>query len=144
MYGAPSGTAPRVCVGILANAHATGATSHTPVRLVGQVRGGRAQAAGRLQRGLKAYRGVPPVEHDRGVRQRLALQPPQPGIASHNTVAGVSAVTPAAASAFLNASDAIAGLLRAKTKRDWFPAASMTLPAISSKCRSSRRCRLRT
>jgi len=50
-------------------------------RLVGQVRVGRAQAAGRLQRVLKAYRGMPPVEHDRGVRQRLALQPPQPGIA---------------------------------------------------------------
>jgi len=30
---------------------------------------------------LKAYSGVPPVQHDRGARQRLTLQPPQPGIA---------------------------------------------------------------
>src|SRR5271165_6183034 len=45
-------------------------------RLVGQVRAGCvcAKAAGRLQR-------VPPVQHDRGLRQRLALQPPQPGVA---------------------------------------------------------------
>ena len=42
---------------------------------------GRAKAAGGLQRVLEAHRGMPPVEHDRGVRQRLALQPPQPGIA---------------------------------------------------------------
>jgi hypothetical protein len=38
-----------------------------------------------------------------------------------NTVAGVSAVTSAIASAFVNAPDAIAGLLRAKAKRDWLP-----------------------
>ena len=38
---------------------------------------------------------------------------------SHNTVAGVSAVTPSIASARLNASDAIVGLFRAKAKRDW-------------------------
>jgi hypothetical protein len=44
-----------------------------------------------------------------------------PGSPSHNTVAGVSAVTPATASACLNAPDAIAGLLRAKAKRDWLP-----------------------
>ena len=52
-------------------------------RLVGEARVGRAraEAAGRLQRVLEAHRGVPPVEHDRGVRQHLALQPPQPGIA---------------------------------------------------------------
>jgi glyoxylase-like metal-dependent hydrolase (beta-lactamase superfamily II) len=30
---------------------------------------------------LEAHRGMPPVEHDDGLRQRLALQPPQPGIA---------------------------------------------------------------
>ena len=35
-----------------------------------------AEAAGRLQRVLEAYSGVPPVQHDRGTRQRLALQPP--------------------------------------------------------------------
>src|SRR3954469_9790539 len=29
---------------------------------------------------LEAYSGVPPIQHDRGTRQRLALQPPQPGI----------------------------------------------------------------
>src|ERR1019366_3010608 len=34
--------------------------------LVGQVRVGRAKAAGRLQRVLKANRGMPPVKHDRG------------------------------------------------------------------------------
>jgi hypothetical protein len=42
-----------------------------------------------------------------------------PASPSHRTVAGVSACTPAAASACLNASDAIVGLLRAKAKRDW-------------------------
>src|SRR5271165_4919270 len=41
----------------------------------------RAKTAGRLQRVLETHRGMPPVEHDRGVRQRLALQPPQTGIA---------------------------------------------------------------
>jgi hypothetical protein len=68
----------------------------------------------------------------------------RPASPSLSTVAGVSAVTPAAASAWLNASDAIAGELRAKAKRDGFPSASMILPAITSKCRSSWRCRLRT
>jgi hypothetical protein len=38
---------------------------------------------------------------------------------SHNTVAGVCAFTPTIASAWLNAPDTIAGLLRAKAKRDW-------------------------
>ena len=40
---------------------------------------------------------------------------------SLSTVAGVSAVTPATASACSNAPDAIVGLLRAKAKRDWLP-----------------------
>jgi hypothetical protein len=39
------------------------------------------EAAGRLQRVLEADRGVPPVQRERGTRQHLALQPPQPGIA---------------------------------------------------------------
>jgi hypothetical protein len=58
-------------------------TLHSANRFVGQVRvgGARAKAASRLQNVLEAHRGVPPVEHDRGPRQRLALQPPQPGIA---------------------------------------------------------------
>ena len=50
-------------------------------RLGGQVCIGRANAASGLQRVFEAHRGVPPVQHDRGVRQRLALQPPQTGIA---------------------------------------------------------------
>src|SRR4051795_2737358 len=50
---------------------------------------------------------------------------------SHSTVAGVSARTPAAASACLNASDAVAGPLRAKAKRCWAPRASITLPATT-------------
>ena len=56
---------------------------HFANRLVGQVHVGRARAkaAGRLQRVLEAHRGVPPVEHDRALRQRLVLQPPQPSIA---------------------------------------------------------------
>jgi putative transposase len=29
-----------------------------------------------VQRVLEAHRGMPPIEHHRGVRQRLALQPP--------------------------------------------------------------------
>ena len=38
----------------------------------------------------------PPVEHDRGVRQRLALQPATARhLPSLSTIAGVSAVTPA-------------------------------------------------
>src|SRR3954454_6759370 len=66
-----------------------------------------------------------------------------PASPSHSTVAGVSAPTPAATSACLNASDAVAGPLRAKAKRCWAPRASMTLPATTSKWRSGR-CRLRT
>jgi hypothetical protein len=52
-------------------------------RLIGDVRvgGARAEAAGRLQCVFEAYRGMSPVEHHRGMGQRLALQPPQPGIA---------------------------------------------------------------
>jgi hypothetical protein len=64
---------------------------------------------------------TPTIQHDGGIWQCLALRPPQPGIAMHNTIAGVSAVTPATASACLNALDAISGLLRAKAKRDWLP-----------------------
>ena len=59
-----------------------------------------------------------------------------PASPSHSTVAGVSALTPAAASACLNASDAVAGPLRAKAKRCWAPRASITLPATTSKWRS--------
>ena len=79
------------------------------------------QASSGLQCVFEAHRGVPPIQHDRGIRQRLVLQPPQSGIAVAKTVAGVSAVTPAIASACLNAPDAIAGLLRAKAKLDWLP-----------------------
>jgi hypothetical protein len=50
-------------------------------RFGGQMCVDRAKAAGGLQRMLEAYRGMPPVEHDRGIRQCLTLQPPQPGIA---------------------------------------------------------------
>ena len=50
-------------------------------RLGGQVCVGRAKTASSLQRVFEANRGVPPVQHDCGVRQRLALQPPQPGVA---------------------------------------------------------------
>src|SRR3954467_10553365 len=66
-----------------------------------------------------------------------------PASPSHSTVAGVSAPTPALASACLNASDAAAGPLRAKAKRCWAPWASITLPATTSKWRSSCRWRLR-
>jgi hypothetical protein len=113
-------------------------------RLVGQVRVGRAQAAAACsacsKRTAACHQSSTIVAF--GSASRCSRH--NPASPSHNTVAGVSAVTPAAASAFLNASDAIAGLLRAKAKRDWFPSASMTLPAITTKCRSSRRCRLRT
>ena len=83
MYAAPSGIAPRVCAGILANARAKAPlrTLQSANRLGGQVCVGRAKAASGLQRVFEAHRGVPPVQHDGGVRQRLALQPPQPGIA---------------------------------------------------------------
>ena len=90
-------------------------------RLGGQVCVSHAKAASGLQCVFEAHRGEPPIQHDCGIRQRLALQPPQPASPSHNTVAGVSAVTPAIASARLNAPDATAGLLRAKAKRDWLP-----------------------
>jgi hypothetical protein len=43
-------------------------------RLVGKMCVG--QAAGCLQRRLEAHGDVPPVQHQRGRRQRLALQPP--------------------------------------------------------------------
>ena len=49
-------------------------------RFGGQVCVGRTKTACGPQRVFEAYRGMPPVEHDRGIRQCLALQPPQPGI----------------------------------------------------------------
>ncbi len=50
---------------------------------VGEARLGRAraEAAGGLQGVLEAHRGVPPIQHRRGVRQDLALQLPEAGIA---------------------------------------------------------------
>jgi hypothetical protein len=57
---------------------------HAPIHepLIGEVGVGcaRAEAASRLHSVLEARGGVPPVEHDGGLRQRLALQAPQPGI----------------------------------------------------------------
>jgi hypothetical protein len=50
-------------------------------RLGDQVYFGRAKAASDLQCVFEAHRRVLSVEHDRGSRQCLALQPPQPGIA---------------------------------------------------------------
>ena len=50
-------------------------------RLGSQVCVGRAKAASGLQRVFEAHRGVPPIQHDCGVWQRIALQPPQPGVA---------------------------------------------------------------
>src|SRR4051812_38043071 len=102
-------------------------------RVVGEGRVSRAKAAGRLPRVLKADSGVPPVQHDRGARQRLALQPPQPGIAVAQHRRCMSAPTLAAASACLNASTEAARPLRAKAKRCWAPRASMILPATTSK-----------
>jgi hypothetical protein len=55
--------------------------AHRSFSQEGRVGRGPAEAAGGLQRVLEAHRGVPPVEHDCGARQHLALQPPQPGIA---------------------------------------------------------------
>ena len=111
-----------------------GATSHVPVREPPRRRGAcrpRAQAAGRLQRVLKACAACHQSSTIVAFGSASRCSRHSPASPSHNTVAGVSAVTPAAASAaFLNASDAIAGLLRAKAKRDWFPSASMTLPRL--------------
>ena len=75
MYVAPSGRAPRACTGIPANAHAKGATSHVQSadHLGGQR---RAKAASGLQGVFEAHRGVPPVQHNCGFWQRLALQAP--------------------------------------------------------------------
>src|SRR3978361_726278 len=41
----------------------------------------RAKTASGLQRVFETYRNMPPIEHNCSVQQRLALQPPQPGIA---------------------------------------------------------------
>ena len=51
-------------------------------RLISKICVGRtgAEAARRLQRVLKTNGDMPPVQRDRGRRQRLALQPPQPCI----------------------------------------------------------------
>src|SRR3954452_2410815 len=92
--------------------------------------GDRRLAAG----GIKEY---PDGRREAGAVEAQGDEP------SHSTVAGVSAPTPALASACLNASDAVAWPLRAKAKRCWAPRASITLPATTSKWRSGR-CRLRT
>src|SRR3978361_1252193 len=70
MDAAPSGIAPRICAGIPAHAHATSAPPPPPPK-----------TASGLQRVFKTYRNMPPIEHNCSVQQRLALQPPQPGIA---------------------------------------------------------------
>jgi hypothetical protein len=51
-------------------------------RVIGKicVRRTRAETARRLQRVLETNSDMPPIQHDRSRRQRLALQPPQPGI----------------------------------------------------------------
>jgi hypothetical protein len=46
-------------------------------RLGGQVCVGHAKAASGLQCVFEAHRGGPPIQHDCGIRQRLALQAPQ-------------------------------------------------------------------
>jgi len=54
-----------------------------PDRHVGEARLGRAraEATGGLQGVLEAHGGVPPIQHRRGVRQDIALQLPEAGIA---------------------------------------------------------------
>jgi hypothetical protein len=87
-------------------------------RRMRKIRVGRAGAKTprRLQRVLKTNGNMPPIEHDCGGRQRLALQPPQPGITIAKHRRGVSACTPAAVSARANASAEAAWPLRAKAK----------------------------
>jgi hypothetical protein len=55
-------------------------TLQTPNRLIGKMAVWRAEAACRLQRMLETHGGVPPIQHGRGIRQCLALQPPQASI----------------------------------------------------------------
>jgi hypothetical protein len=50
-------------------------------RLGGQVCISRAKAASGLQRVFEAYCSMPPIQHDCGICQRPALQPPQPSVA---------------------------------------------------------------
>jgi hypothetical protein len=85
----------------------------TPLRTVqganrvvgeGRVSRARAEAAGRLQRVLKAHGRVPPQSSTivaLGSTSRCNRH--SPASPSHSTVAGVSACTPAVASACLNA-----------------------------------------
>jgi hypothetical protein len=105
MYAAPCGRAPRACAGIPVNAHAKGPLRplQSANRLGGHVCVGHAKAASGLQCVFEAHRGVPPIQHDGGIRQRLALDAPQSDITVAQSVAGVSAVTPAIASACLQA-----------------------------------------
>ena len=85
----------------------------------------------------QSHTGVAPASTSR--RSRYG-----PASPSHSTVAGVSAVTPAAASACRRASADAAWLSRAKAKRCWTLLVPMTLPATTSKWRSSAGHRLRT
>src|SRR3954471_5083557 len=103
--------------------------------LVGEVGVGRACAKTprRLQRVLEAHGGCDQSSTIMAPGSTSRCSRHSPASPSHSTVAGVSARTPATASACLNASDAAAGPLRAKAKRCWAPWASITLPATTSK-----------
>ena len=75
---------PQVYAGTRSSGRATGAISHAPGyeprHRQDLRRRTRAETARRLQRVLETNGDMPPIQHDRGRRQRLALQPPQPGI----------------------------------------------------------------
>jgi tetratricopeptide (TPR) repeat protein len=76
------------------------------------VRVSRAKATGRLQHMLKAHRGCHQSSTTVASGSASRCSRHSPASPSLSTVAGASAVTPAVASACLNASAAIAGLLR--------------------------------
>ena len=100
-----------------------------------------AQAARRLQGVLKAHRDVPPIEDERRLRHDLTLQLPQPGgpirenrrrcaetdTGAHNRVGKFVRRI-----AIASKGEAMLGSIEILR----------TLPAITSKLRSGRRCRL--
>jgi hypothetical protein len=115
-------------------------------RFIGKVCAGRtrAETARRLQRVLKTNGDMPPIEHNRGCWQGLALHSPQPGITIAQHCRRRVGMHPGCIERLRECFGR--GLLAVPGEGEAVLDAIGVdrLPAITSKWRSSYRCRLRT
>jgi hypothetical protein len=142
MRAAPSGTVPRVCVGIVANARAQAPlrTLQSANCLLGRPRQGRGPPAARAQSGSRhATRQARPW---RSAAPRVAA-----ATARHRRHSAPSPVCPPHASCCERLLERVGrdrGGVACESEAGLVAFSTITLPAITSKCRSSCRCRLRT